>query len=227
MGLLVDRRGDRKKGELLEELRRTSVLSRREAGIHLDCMSKAKEEYSTLSRSSAAEELVTIADISFLCQLDGERSCAGCCDDFQKDREVLRRKYGRRRAAFVDMVKGEEDLPRYRQLMVEREPGDVSCRFLAFLDAQEKSVGCLLHPKSPANQGIDLRRYGKHGISRCRAYICAGLRTVRKGKLYEWRLLHHLHKASDDWYAYSRLFSPPVSYKYYAGLFEIYVRMAQ
>jgi hypothetical protein len=224
-GLRADWGRDRKRGELLEKLVKASVLTPQEARIHFECMSHAREECSLLDRSYAPEELIPIADLSSFCHLDGNRSCAGCCDNFQQAREILREKYSRRRSAFHAMVIVEEDLERYTQLMAEREPGDGACAFVAFLDDQERSVGCLLHPKNSANEGMDLRKYGKHGLSRCQSYICAGLRTLRKGTFYEWLLLHHLQKASDDWYAYSRLFSPSVSYRYYGGLFEIYLKL--
>lgn len=222
-----DRSGDRNTIRLLAELKKASVIGPQEARIHLDCMSNAKQECSIIDRSCVMEGLITVVNVSFMCQLDGQRSCAGCCDNFQQDREVLRRKYSCRRAAFDAMVRGRGDLPLYREHMARQELADVSCRFLAFLDDNQQSVGCLLHPKGPTNKGVDLRRYGKHGEPRCQAYICAGLRTVRKGGLYEWLLLHYLQKASNDWYAYSRLFSPSVTYKYYGGLFEIYSKLGK
>lgn len=210
---------------LFEKLTKDSVLSPLEARIHFDCMTHAGEECSFLDLTSAPEEFIAVADVSFFCHLSGNRSCGGCCDNFQQDREVLKRKYSRRRSMFLTMVQGEEDLTRYKQRMAEQEPGDRACPFVAFLDDREQRVGCLIHPRSPANQGTDLRTYGKHGLSRCQSYICAGLRTLRKGSLYEWLLLYHLQEASDDWYTYSRLFSPSVTYRYYGGLYEIYLKL--
>lgn len=224
-GLLAHWQRDPNRGQLLEKLLRTSVLGRREAEAHLECIARAVELCSILSSSSFPGEGITVPDVSFFCQLDGKRSCAGCCDDFQQDRETLRRKFARRRSDFLAMFKGREDLPVYRQHTAAKEPGDSSCRFLGFLDDRQETVGCLLHPKRPENGGTDLRNYGKHGLPRCQAYICAGLRALRRGGLFEWLLLHQLQRASDDWYSYSRLFSPSVTHSYYAGLFEIYLKV--
>ncbi len=161
------------------------------------------------------------SNLRFLCHLDLNRHCAGCCDDFTTAKDALATKYHRRRCIFECLVQEKDDLLNYKSYIKGIEENDESCPFVAFLDSDGKSVGCLLHPKIKSNNGVDLRNYGKHGKLLCDAYVCSSIKTLESKEAEDRLFLLNLIELSGNWYAYSRLFSPSVSRRYHRGLIEI------
>lgn len=116
-----------------------------------------------------------------LCRPDDTKSCAACCglynvtdgtrpalQDRLERRTGLFRKTGRTPDAiheYVTRICGTEDV----------RPYDVDihvCEFTGFVDEQRRSVGCMLHPCAPGNEGIDLRGMCHYGSMACKSFYC-------------------------------------------------------
>ncbi len=163
-------------------------------------------------------------DASLLCQPDTERSCGGCCINFDQPRHVLEKVFSVRNKAYDTLVQSENDMLLYRKKMDMLEKGPRQCRFLAFLDSGRKRVGCLLHPAGPENKGRDLRDYGfyeDHAF--CRANFCASSKNLLQRDMVD-KQFFLLFQESLDWYEYSRLFSFYVDLNGTKGFFDIYVK---
>jgi hypothetical protein len=46
------------------------------------------------------------------------------------------------------------------------------CPFLGLIGDEKRSVGCLLHPSMPGNNGVDYRSLSWYGEMACRTYFC-------------------------------------------------------
>ncbi len=162
-------------------------------------------------------------NLRFLCRIDSKRTCAGCCDNFKESKEVLTAKYQWRKSAYRNMVKKKRDFQKYKELVRAHENRSSRCAYVAFVGSGNKAVGCLLHPKNQDNNGIDYRNYGIYGSGLCDAYVCSGIKTLEKAPLEDRLIFLQLLKYSDNWYYYSRLFSPSVTYGYHRGVIEIFL----
>jgi len=212
----------------VDSLKKISIISETEIACYADSISKTVSNLLPNSLDPATVSNVLFGNnLKFLCKIDSRRTCAGCCDDFTQERDVLARKYRWRKKAYKEIVKKSCDLTLYKTHVRKKEEFSQKCPYVAFLDEEEKSVGCLLHPKNPDNRGIDLRNYGIYGSGLCSAYVCSAIKTLEKAKLSERLLTLHLMESSDNWYFYSRLFSPSVSHGYHRGLIEIYLHYTE
>lgn len=161
---------------------------------------------------------------SFLCQPDREKSCGGCCVNFEQPRQILERVFSVRKEAYDAWVQSEGDILLYKKKLDLLEKGHRQCRFLAFLDNKKKRVGCLLHPNRPENKGRDLRNYGFYeDCDFCAANFCATSDSMLKRNMVD-RQFFLLIQENLDWYEYSRLFSFYVDLNGTKGLFDIYVK---
>ena len=164
------------------------------------------------------------AHASLLCQPDIERGCGGCCGNFDQPRHMLERVFSVRKEAYDAWVRSEDDMHLYRKKMDLLEKGNRQCRFLAFLDDRNKTVGCLLHPGRPENRGRDFRDYGFHeDCGFCVDNFCASSNNLLKRDMID-KQFFLLVQENLDWYEYSRLFSFYVDLNGTKGLFDIYVK---
>ncbi len=207
---------------LARSLQQLSVLDQREIS---NCIQSVAKGYSNSVSSSLAwptvSKILFAQKLRFLCMLDSRRTCAGCCDDFTKSRGVLLKKYRGRRNDFLRFLDCGEDLFEYKKYTRENEQDADECPFLAFLDECDTSIGCLLHPHNKTNRGIEFRNYGKYGADLCSAYVCSAIKTLESIPAKTRVIFLYLFEYSDDWYHYSRLFSPSVRYTYRRGVIEI------
>jgi hypothetical protein len=142
-------------------------------------------------------------EIMVLCQPDADKSCGACCGLYNyldSSRETLTRKLRARTERFREMVKGPEDVARYAQATLTAEDFRkryeviYCCEYLGFLDAQEKKVGCLLHPMQ--NRGVDMRGVSFYGQDVCAGHLCPSHHFIpRSQQLGLLRII-------DDWYLY-------------------------
>ncbi len=70
------------------------------------------------------------------------------------------------------------------------------CEFAGFLDASNRTVGCMLHPSAAGNSNVDLRGMCHYGSMACKAFYCPA-----------WEGLHPALReiiiaAVDDWHLY-------------------------
>ena len=138
-----------------------------------------------------------------LCQPDASKSCGACCGHYNyadSGREALAARLRRRTALFRTTVGGPEDLPRFSDTVKGLEDGTRRyevihcCEYVGFLDAEERRVGCLLHPMQ--NGGRDLREASFYGRDLCDGHFCPSYSYLARAE--KLALLEIL----DDWYLY-------------------------
>jgi hypothetical protein len=140
-----------------------------------------------------------------LCRPDDRKSCAACCGLYNipdARRPVLRQNLETRTILFRQTERSVDALVQFEALI--RESGTTSplddaihvCEFTGFLDEASRIVGCMLHPSSPGNRGIDLRGLCHYGSMACKSFFCPA-----------WEELDPRHRgilldAIDDWHLY-------------------------
>jgi hypothetical protein len=98
------------------------------------------------------------------------------------------------------MVKNPGDVENYAKKtfdvedFAKRYEVTYCCEYLGFLDAEEKKVGCLLHPQQ--NSDIDLRTCSFYGQEICAGHICPSHHFIPQTQS------QILIKIIDDWYLY-------------------------
>jgi hypothetical protein len=101
---------------------------------------------------------------------------------------------------FRRIVRGPEDLSRFSETVKTMEDGRKRyevihcCEYVGFLDAGEKTVGCLLHPMQ--NAGQDMRDISFYGRELCDGHFCPSYSYIAKDE--KLAILEIL----DDWYLY-------------------------
>jgi hypothetical protein len=162
-------------------------------------------------------------DASSLCKPDEERGCGGCCANFSQPRHALERVFSMRKKTYDAWVRSENDMLLYRKKMDLLEKSIRRCRFLAFLDDRNFTVGCLLHPGRPENKSRDFRDYGFYeDCGFCASNFCASSKNLLKRDTID-KQFFLLIQQNMDWYDYSRLFSFYVDVNGTKGLFDIHV----
>lgn len=114
-----------------------------------------------------------------LCQPDAGKSCGACCGLYNyadSSRESLILRLRRRTTLFRHADKSPEGLQTFSRMMQATEDTArryeviYCCEYLGFLDAEEKRVGCLLHPLQ--NGGVDHRGVSFYGRELCDGHFC-------------------------------------------------------
>lgn len=145
----------------------------------------------------------TSSDIMVLCQPDSGKSCGACCGLYNyvdSSREALTQRLRARTKRYHETVKSPDDLPRYADetFAVEdfskRYEVIYCCEYLGFLDAEEKKVGCLVHPLQ--NGGVDMRTVSFYGQDVCAGHLCPSHHFIPRSQ----QLI--LLKIIDDWFLY-------------------------
>jgi len=136
-----------------------------------------------------------------LCQPDQSKSCGACCGLYNyavSSKASLAERLRNRTALFQKMVSAPEDLPAFSEAVSSGEDGTkryeviYCCEYTGFLDAQERRVGCLLHPLR--NGGLDMREVSFYGKDLCDGHFCPSYHHIsRKEKTA-------LIEIIDDWY---------------------------
>ncbi len=138
-----------------------------------------------------------------LCQPDSCKSCGACCGLYNyadSSRESLLRRLRWRTALFPEIVKSPDDLDHFSSLVRSSEEQArryeviYCCEYLGFLDAEEKRVGCLLHPLQ--NNGTDLRDVSFYGRELCDGHFCPSYTYLTREE--KQALIFVL----EDWYLY-------------------------
>jgi hypothetical protein len=138
-----------------------------------------------------------------LCQPDVGKSCSACCGIYNyadSTRESLVERFRRRTRYYRDNVRNVEDATLFSEVFRSREDQEklyeviYCCEYVGFLDDEEKTVGCLLHPLQCL--GVDLRDLSFYGRELCDGHFCPSYTYLsREEKL-------SLIQIIDDWYLY-------------------------
>jgi hypothetical protein len=143
------------------------------------------------------------ANSSSLCQPDAGKSCGACCGLYNyvdSSRVALAGRLRARTQRFHNLVKVPADIGSYISATLSREDFApryeviYCCEYLGFLDAEEKKIGCLLHPAQ--NSGIDFRTCSFYGQEICAGHICPSHHFIPAHQA------QILIKIIDDWYLY-------------------------
>jgi hypothetical protein len=147
--------------------------------------------------------VITESNLIVLCQPDAGKSCGACCGLYNyvdSSRASLEQRLRARTKRFREMVKNPGDVESYASQtkacedFAKRYEVTYCCEYLGFLDAEEKRVGCLLHPQQ--NSGIDLRTCSFYGQEICAGHICPSHHFIPQSQS------QILIKIIDDWYLY-------------------------
>ncbi|MGC8907052.1 MAG: hypothetical protein ACP5M0_06370 [Desulfomonilaceae bacterium] len=122
-----------------------------------------------------------------LCHPDATKSCAACCGLYNAaagTREILRDRLAVRTSLFRGVIRSPDAIQAFEQDIIAREgtesvdPDIHVCRFVGFLDPFCRTVGCLLHPSAPGNDGKDLRGLCYYGSLACKTFFCDAWQAI-------------------------------------------------
>lgn len=141
----------------------------------------------------------------YLCQVGDNVSCGACCGLYnvtRSDRTTLTRLLARRTERFDTIERTISALDAFAceaEAMEPRQrpfPEFHHCPYLGLVGDDRNRVGCLLHPLSAGNQGLDLRGLSYYGGMACRVFFCATVHSMEK------RYKQILRAVADHWYLY-------------------------
>lgn len=132
-------------------------------------------------------------------------SCAACCGLYNvsdNSRKTLQGLLEERSALFAETPRTFSGIEAFGASILKRQIGPLPlpdfhhCPYIGFIDRRREKPGCLLHPKSPGNDGRDWRDICHYGGFACRTYFCPSHVHIPR------RMLTLLMDAAEDWYAY-------------------------
>lgn len=141
----------------------------------------------------------------YLCQVSEHISCGACCGlynvadpTFDSLVDVLRN----RTETFQQVERQVEGIVAFQQKIAHREcqkrplPEFHHCPFLGLVGEGFSRVGCLLHPMSKGNKGVDLRGMSFYGGMACRVYFCPAHHQLSAA------VKDIVCRAATNWYGY-------------------------
>ena len=140
-----------------------------------------------------------------LCQVGETVSCGACCGLYNladASRGRLQVMLARRTERFRCTPRTPEAIDAFQVEMDPAEPHPrpfhdfYHCPFVGLVGEGGRRVGCLLHPLSAGNGGIDYRGLSFYGGLACREYFCPSCRLLAPA------VKTLVRAACDDWYLY-------------------------
>ena len=141
----------------------------------------------------------------YLCQVSKTVSCGACCGLYNLpnlSREKLELLLSKRTEAFASVPRTEDGIFEFQRKnkgphrLSRPFPGFHHCPFLGFIGDEKSRVGCLLHPSTPGNDGVDYRSLSWYGEQACRTYFCPS--TNKLPPVYQSILTQSI----DNWYVF-------------------------
>jgi hypothetical protein len=139
----------------------------------------------------------------YLCQVSATVSCGACCGLYNlrdATRERLAEMLARRTERFRRTPRTPDAIAAFQAEMDPAEPRPFfdfyHCPFIGLVGEGGRRAGCLLHPLSEGNGGIDYRGLSFYGGLACREYFCPSCRSLPPAS----KTL--VQAACDDWYLY-------------------------
>jgi len=135
---------------------------------------KSPETFEALSMPLLPETI-------YLCQVSERMSCGACCGLYngtETSRNSLLKRLAFQTERFRKVARTMEAIDVFRETMEKRDsdpplyPDFYRCPFLGLIGKTRSCVGCLLHPDSEGNCGIDYRGLSFYGGLACREYFC-------------------------------------------------------
>ncbi len=141
----------------------------------------------------------------YLCQINENVSCGACCGLYNVPdltREKLSLMLSERTEAFMKVPREIDAILEFgkNQLSAENKvrpfPEFHHCPYIGFIGKERMRPGCLLHPASDGNNGIDYSGLSYYGSMTCHIYFCPSYTMLPEN--YK----RIIREAADDWYAY-------------------------
>jgi hypothetical protein len=116
-----------------------------------------------------------------ICRPNESKSCAACCGLYNvtdASSEALIPELRRRTRLFGDVPRKVDELSGFKEFVSDTcnlkqlDPDIHVCEFIGFLDFHEQMVGCMLHPCSSGNRGVDFRGLCHYGAMACKSFYC-------------------------------------------------------
>lgn len=141
----------------------------------------------------------------YLCQVNKNVSCGACCGLYNiadPSEDNLTKMLHHRTRIFKTISRTWEDIEDFGRKITEEIVDDRPfsqfhhCPFIGLVGSNQSRVGCLLHPGSEGNNGIDFRSLSYYGGLACRLYFCP---TFNKVPI---PLKDLIRRNATDWYRY-------------------------
>jgi hypothetical protein len=156
----------------------------------------------------------------YLCQVGERVSCGACCGLYNcadASRGALEALITSRTEEFRRVPRDPDAITDFQVRMERRDPRKrpyydfYHCPFLGWVGNGGSRVGCLLHPLSEGNAGIDYRGLSFYGGLACREYFCPSYRKLSAA------VKEIVRAAGADWYLYGLVVT---EYRLLAGFFD-------
>jgi hypothetical protein len=141
----------------------------------------------------------------YLCQVNEKVSCGACCGLYNipdLSRKKLCDMLLERTTGFSKVPREIEAITRFGEEILseigDKRPYDefYHCPFIGFIGKGKARAGCLLHPFSDGNNGVDYRGLGYYGSMTCHIYFCPSYTRLPENHKRVVR------ESADDWYSY-------------------------
>ena len=147
----------------------------------------------------------SVADNDYLCQVSKQVSCGACCGLYNvadHSKAKLTDILAERTEHFAAVKRQAQAILDFGQQVIagldQSRPfaGFHHCPFVGLIGRDLSRVGCLLHPLSTGNGGIDFRGLSYYGGMACRVYFCPSCRELSSD------IKKCVRKITDNWYEY-------------------------
>ena len=141
----------------------------------------------------------------YLCQVRSHVSCSACCGLYNRidaSKDTLETILKNRTNAFSKVERTLESILAFgkevelREAIVRKYPDFHHCPYIGLIGQKQSRTGCLLHPLSVGNNGIDFRGLSYYGGLACSTYFCPASRHMSS------EIMRIIQLASDHWYIY-------------------------
>ncbi|MDA8403735.1 MAG: hypothetical protein M0Z56_06005 [Desulfobacteraceae bacterium] len=148
----------------------------------------------------------------YLCQVSETISCGACCGLYNvpdASFEALSQMLARRSRVFSTLPRTMDAILDFGRAETENlgkppMPEFHHCPYIGFIGDGSRRVGCLLHPQTGGNSGVDYRGLSHYGSMTCGMYFCPGHRNLPD----DFKQI--LRDLAEDWYVYGLTISEPV-----------------
>jgi len=141
----------------------------------------------------------------YLCQVNENVSCGACCGLYNVadlTREKLSRALSERTEAFMKVPREIDAILEFGKNVLPAEdtkrpfPEFHRCPYIGLIGKGRTRPGCLLHPGSDGNKGVDYRGLGYYGSMTCNIYFCPSYTALP----VNYKRI--IRGSSQDWYSY-------------------------
>jgi len=141
----------------------------------------------------------------YLCQVNENVSCGACCGLYNipdLSREKLSRMLSERTEAFIKVPREMDAILEFGKNVLPAEnkkrpyPEFYHCPYIGLIGKGRTRPGCLLHPASGGNKGVDYRGLGYYGSMTCNIYFCPSYTALPEN--YK----RIIRGSSQEWYSY-------------------------